>query len=263
MTFEIIVFLIFSILMSMVGMGGGILYVPLLLFMGYDFQHASMLSLFLITVTGLSAFGRFRKAKLVDWQLALVMEAFTGLGAFTGGLTSVHFNGVHLKIAFGVALMVAAYFMYRSQKEQERKNPLKIGRFRWRRSFGGNEYSINILQIIPVTFLIGYVAGVLGIAGGVFKVPIMILWFGIPAKIAVATSSLMVSFTGLLGLGGHLMNESLDWKLALILGVVVFIGAKIGSRISIGLPEKKVKTAMAFILTGLAVFMIVKTLIAF
>ncbi|NOX87197.1 MAG: sulfite exporter TauE/SafE family protein, partial [Chlorobi bacterium] len=166
MIFEIIVFLVFSIIMSMVGMGGGILYVPLLLFLGYGFQDASTLSLFLITITGLSAFGRFRKAKLVDWQLALVMELFTGLGAFTGGFTSVHFNELYLKVAFGVALMIAAYFMFRSHNEPKRNISIKTGRFYWHRKFGGNEYSINILQVIPVMFLIGYVAGLLGIAGG-------------------------------------------------------------------------------------------------
>ena len=262
MTYEIIIFFVISIILSMVGLGGGVLYVPLLLFLGYDFQDASTLSLFLITVTGLSAFGRFRKAKLVDWKLALVMELFTALGAFTGGLTSVHFNDLYLKIAFGITLLIAAYFMFRSQKMAKKKITIKRSRLHWHRSFGGNEYSINMILVFPVMFLIGYIAGLLGIAGGVFKVPIMILWFGIPAKIAVATSSLMVSFTGLLGFGGHLMNGAPDWKLAIALGVVVFIGAKIGSRISIRLPEKSVKMAMAVILTGLALFMIVKTLIS-
>jgi len=157
--------------------------------------------------------------------------------------------------------MIAAWFMFRAKKESKGIS-IKTGRFYWHRSFGGNEYSINIILVFPVMFFIGYVAGLLGIAGGVFKVPIMILWFGIPAKIAVATSSLMVGFTGLLGFGGHLMNQQPDWKLAFALGIVVFLGAKIGSRISVRLPEKSVKMAMAVILTGLAIFMIVKTLIS-
>lgn len=262
MIYEIIVFLVFSIILSMVGLGGGVLYVPLLLFLGYDFQDSSTLSLFLITVTGFSAFTRFRKAKLVDWKLALFMELFTGLGAFTGGLTSVHFNELYLKLAFAIVLMVAAYFMLKTQNGLEKKQLLKTGRFYWKREFGGNSYSISIPLIIPVAFLIGFVAGLLGIAGGVFKVPIMILWFGIPAKIAVATSSLMVSFTGLLGLGGHLINNQPDWKLALSLGIVVFIGAKIGSRISIRLPEKSVKKVMSFVLIALSVYMIVKSVLS-
>jgi len=262
MIYEIIVFFIFSIILSMVGLGGGVLYVPLLLFLGYDFQDSSTLSLFLIIVTGFSAFTRFRKAKLVDWKLALFMESFTGLGAFTGGLTSVHFNELYLKLAFAIALIVAAYLMLKPQNVLEQKHLIKTGRFYWKREFGGNSYSLNIPLIIPVAFLIGYVAGLLGIAGGVFKVPIMILWFGIPAKIAIATSSLMVSFTGLLGFGGHLVNSQPNWKLAMALAVVVFAGAQIGSRISIKLPEKSVKKIMAFVLMALSVYMIVKSVLS-
>ena len=81
MTWEIIIFFIVSVLLSMVGVGGGIFYVPLLLFPGYDFAEAATISLFLITITGFSAFLRYRKAGMVDWKPALVMETFTDTGA--------------------------------------------------------------------------------------------------------------------------------------------------------------------------------------
>ena len=81
----------------MVGLGGGAFYVPLLLALGYEFQGASTLSLFLIMVTGFAAFLQFRKARLVDWQLALVMEIFTDIGAFAGGFTSRNFSDVYLR----------------------------------------------------------------------------------------------------------------------------------------------------------------------
>jgi len=68
------IFFITSILLSSVGLGGGAFYVPLLLALGYAFPEASATSLFLITVTGFLAFSRFRRARLVDWQLAVVMD---------------------------------------------------------------------------------------------------------------------------------------------------------------------------------------------
>jgi uncharacterized membrane protein YfcA len=258
MLVEIAVFFVFSILMSMVGLGGGVLYVPLLLFLGYGFQDASILSLFLIVVTGLSAFTRYSKANLVDWKLALFIELFTGLGAFAGGFTSVSFDEAWLRFVFAVALMIAAIFMLVPDKVNKSEKPVNTGFFYWKREFEGNVYSLNVLVSIPVFFIIGYVAGLLGISGGVFKIPLMILWFNIPVKIAVATSSLMVSLTGLLGLGGHLINEQPDWKFAVVLGTVVFLGAKIGSKVSINLPEKKVKTTMAFILFIMSGYMIIK-----
>ncbi len=258
---EIIVFLIISIVLSSAGIGGGIFYVPIFLFLGYSFQESSTTSLFLIAITGFSAFLRFRKAKMVDWQLALVLETFTDLGAFTGGATSFHFHPHLLKLILGLLLLIASYFTIKPKNNATVSIPSGKGFGRWNRHFNGYDYSLSLPIIIPLTFSIGYLSGLLGIAGGVFKIPIMILWFGIPAKIAIATSTLMISLTGLLGLGGHLLHTAIDWKTAAILGVVVFAGGQIGSRISLKLSEKKVKFVLSGILGIIAVYMILSTLL--
>ncbi len=259
MFWEIAIFFVVSIVLSMVGMGGGIFYVPLLLFLGYDFGEAAAISLFLITITGFSAFLRYRKANVVDWQLALVLETFTDIGAFTGGATALHYNPVFLKILLGVLLLIAARFTIKSSGKVRSAETLHKGFGYWHRRFGTYSYSLNLFLVIPLTFVIGYLSGLLGIAGGVFKIPVMILWFGIPLKIAVATSALMVSLTGLLGLSGHLLHTSIDWTFALVLGVTVFAGGQIGSRISLKLPEKKVKRALALILVVIGLYMIIHT----
>ncbi len=260
MIWEIIIFFIISILLSMVGIGGGVFYMPVLLFLGYDFHSASTVSLFLITLTGFSAFTRFRKAKMVDWQLALVLETFTDLGAFAGGATAFYFHSYFLKILLGALLIVAAYFTLKSRNKPESSIIPKQGFGYWTRSFNGYTYSLPLFIVLPLTFTIGYLSGLLGIAGGVFKIPIMILWFGIPTKIAIATSSVMVGLTGLVGLGGHLLHSVLDINTAIILGITVFAGGQIGSRISIKLPEKKVKEALTVILILIGVFMIIKNI---
>jgi uncharacterized membrane protein YfcA len=256
---EIVIFFVISILLSMVGMGGGVFYVPMFLFFGYDFHSASTISLFLITITGFSASIRFRKAKMVDWQLALVLETFTDLGAFAGGFTSLYFHTSVLKILLGILLIIAAGFTYKSGNKKKSNSGVKHGFGYWNRNFNGYSYSLPLFAIIPVTFLIGYLSGLLGIAGGVFKIPIMILWFGIPTKIAIATSALMVGLTGLVGLGGHLFHTPLDINTAIILGIVVFTGGQIGSRISVKLPEKTVKGTLTVILTLIGLFMIIKS----
>ena len=243
----------------MVGLGGGAFYVPVLSAFGYNFQDASSLSLFLIMITGFSAFVHFQKVKLVDWQLAVVMDLFTDIGAFFGGFTSIHFHDNYLKILFGILLFAASYFILRMQRRKEHTVKLKTGLGYWQREFAGNNYSIFIPAIIPITFAIGYFSGLLGVAGGLLKIPIMILWFGVPAKIAVATSSLMVGLTGLLGFSGHLINSSFDWGFAVGLGAVVFIGGQIGSRVSVKLPEKKVKMLLAVVFVLLGLWMILKS----
>ena len=247
-----------SIVLSSVGLGGGAFYVPLLLALGYAFPEASSTSLFLITVTGLSAFSRFRRAGLVDWQLAVVMDMFTDLGAFVGGYTAGHLKSHYLQIGFGVLLVIASIFMLQMQSEK-RPAPIQRSGFGWwRREFGDAVYSLYVPAVIPITFAIGYLSGALGIAGGLLKIPIMVLWFAVPAKIAVATSSLMVGLTGLLGFGGHVFTDEINWPLCLGIGAVVLVGGQIGSHLSVRLPERWVKQLLAFVLLIIAAWMIFK-----
>ncbi len=258
---SLLVFVLISSLASMVGLGGGVFYVPALIFLGYSFNEASTISLFLIVFTGLSAFLRFRKGGLVDWKIALVMEFFTGIGAFTGGLTSVQFNQNFLKILFSAVLIIIAVFLLlKKEVKPDKLSPVKSGFGYWVRNFNGMTYSIPVFLMIAVTFSAGYLSSILGISGGALKVASMILLFGIPSRVAVATSSLMVGFTGLTGLAGHLVKTSIDWKMAAILIVAVFIGGKLGSKISMGFSEKKVNKVASFIYIGLAVIMVLETI---
>lgn len=256
---ELFLFFLFSFFLSMVGLGGGAFYVPLLLALCYAFPLASSTSLFLITVTGFSAFSRFQRAKLVDWQLAVVMDTFTDIGAFVGGYTAVYFASHYLKIAFGVLLILAALFILFMQGKQKNHPEPRQGFGYWQREFGEYRYSIFVPAIIPITFAIGYLSGALGIAGGLLKVPIMILWFSIPAKVAVATSSLMVGLTGLLGFSGHLFTGQINWLLCFGLGIVVLLGSQLGAKISIRLEERKLKLTLAIILIVIAIWMILRT----
>ncbi len=255
---ELLLFFLFSTFLSMVGLGGGAFYVPLLLAMHYPFPLASSTSLFLISVTGFSAFSRFQKARLVDWQLAVVMESFTSLGAFTGGITAFRIHETYLQIGFAALLILAAYLMIRLEFKKNQKIVLKEGFGHWVRHFDGHSYSVYLPVVLPITFAIGYLSGALGVAGGMLKVPIMILWFGIPAKIAVATSALMVGFTGLMGFGGHVFTGKINWLLCFGLGLVVLLGSQLGAKISIRLEERKLKLALAIILVVIAIWMVLR-----
>ena len=254
-------FFVVSIVLSSVGLGGGAFYVPLLLALGAAFPEASSTSLFLIMVTGLSAFSRFRRAGLVDWQLAVVMDVFTDIGAFVGGYTAIHIASQYLRGGFGVVLVIAAFFVLRMQGGKARTKVIHEGPGWWQREFNGFSYSLYVPAVIPMTFAIGYLSGALGIAGGLLKIPMMVLWFSVPVKVAVATSSLMVGLTGLLGLGGHLFTGQVDWPLCLGIGAVVLVGGQIGSHVSISLPERRVKQLLAVVLLAVAAWMIIKALV--
>ena len=257
-----ILLFIVAVVFSMLGQGGGVLYTPIQVWAGIDFHIAATTSLFLIMVMSLSASIVFRKAKKIDWPLVLVLEISTTLGGFIGGMSSSHFSGKSLSALFAALVAVAAYFMIRKfdfdrVRQQQRESP-----FSWHRRLGDQTYRVNLVIALPISFVAGLASGMVGVGGGILKVPMMVLLFGIPMDIAVGSSALMVGITAVGGFAGHATSGHWDWRASLILAVAVFAGGQIGSRISIGLDKKKLKKGFGWFLLAIAAMMLVRLWIA-
>lgn len=257
---------------SALGVGGGVIYTPLQLFFGIGFHVAATTSLFLIMVTSFSATLVFRKAASVDWPLAIALESVTTLGAFLGGFYSQYVSASFLTYLFSGVLAVVAFLMLgnisrRSAMRSTAASPATIARtkrsgfFHWRRRMGAESYAVNLGVALPVAFVVGVVSGLVGISGGVLKVPMLVLLFGIPANIAVGSSAFMVGLTASGGFVGHVLAGHFDWKMALMLAPAVFIGAQLGARFSVKIDKGKIQNIFGYMLAALAVFLIVRTLL--
>ena len=263
--FKIVIFkvalltLVASIIFAMMGVGGGFLYVPILLFCDIDFYTASTTSLFMLTTAQLSALYTFFKSGMVDLKMALALGIPTMIGAFAGGVLANHFNISLLYIMFACVLFLASYFMLQDKARLEgHARSFRISSMVLAHEFGGYTYSIDLMVAVPLTFAVGYVGGMLGLAGGWLKVPIMVVLFNVPMKIAVATSSLMVMFTGFSGFLGHSVAGNFDPRLAMSLSVITMIGAQIGSRLSIKIDSGLLRFIFAFILSIAGLWMILR-----
>ncbi len=251
------VFLLISMLFSMIGMGGGILYVPILLFAGYSMQTAPGISLILIMSTSLAALFHFQKNKKVDWKLALVIDPPTDIMAFIGGYFSTMIPESVLQGLLAAILLLASALMIKNKKTatiyQRPDNP-----WYWHRHFNGVDYHVNLPLVLTATACIGVLAGMLGITGGIIKLPLMVLLCGVPMDIAVATSTVMVAITALSGVIGHAMQGNVDWRTGLTLALVAVIGGLIGSRISLKTNKTKLKRVFGCIVLLIALQIIYK-----
>ena len=243
---------------SLLGQGGGVLYTPIQVWSGIDFHVAATTSLFLIMVMSLSSSLVFRKANRIDWPLALVLESSTAVGGFCGGLWSGLFTAEFLSVLFAAVVALAAYSMVRPFNTHRPAGAGQDGFWHWRRELGGQHYRVNLAVALPICFLVGLVSGLVGVGGGVLKVPMMVLLFGIPMDIAVGSSALMVGLTAAGGFAGHVTNGHWDWRTSLILAAAVFAGAQIGSRISITLDKRRLKRAYGWFLLLIAILMLVR-----
>lgn len=98
-----------GLLSGLVGIGGGIIMVPLLLFMGLSQHHAQGTSLAVLSVpvTLLAAINYYKQG-YVDWKFAIVMAIFFIIGGYFGSKLAVHLDQKILKKIFGVILLIVA-----------------------------------------------------------------------------------------------------------------------------------------------------------
>jgi uncharacterized membrane protein YfcA len=246
---------------SMLGQGGGALYTPIQVFFGVNFHEAATTSLFLIMVTSLSATLVFRKAHKVDWPLAFLLESVTALGGLAGGLGSDRFSGSFLSVVFALVVAFAAVFMVKEIHHESSCSPIGKGWAFWNRRFDNRTYCVNLLLALPVSFIAGAVSGLVGVGGGILKVPLMVLLLGIPMDIAVGSSGFMVGLTAAGGFAGHVALGHWDWRTSLVLGIAVFIGGQIGARKSIRIDKKKMKKGFGWFLMAIAALMVGKALL--
>ncbi len=246
-----------AVVFSALGQGGGVLYTPIQLFFGIDFHVAAATTLFLVMVTSLSSTLVFHKARVVDWPMALVLESTTTLGGFLGGLYSGCFTGEALTLLFAGVIAFAAVFMVRTFPPKAR--PARRRRFEWRRTMGRESYRINVAVALPISFVAGVVSGLIGVSGGILKVPMMVLLFGVPMNIAVGSSAFMVGLTASGGFLGHLKAGHVNWPVALLLAPGIFLAGQIGARVAVKVDKKRMKIYFGWFLFALAALLVVRT----
>jgi len=251
-----------SFVLSMFGQGGGSVLVPIMIAFGMAFHDASTTSLFVLSVTGISSLWVFARSKTVDWKLAIVIDPITDILAFITGYYAIKVSGSLLKIVFAIVMIISSYFMIKQPPIQEKGSQRKRRFGFWHRKFGDYEYDANLLAAFPICAIMGVLAGLLGISCGILKVPLLVLLCGVPIKVAVATSSFMVTLTGLGGFLGHSLSQAIDWKFVIMTAAVGFIAGQLGPRVSLKIDKVLLKKLFGYLLILISIWMIYNALTA-
>ena len=206
-----------SLVLTMVGLGGGLIFSPLFILLQFPVHTAVSASLFLNGIAAISAAITYFRKKMVDVKIGLPLiissSLFAPLGAYTTSLVNLRlFTGV-----LAVVILLAALRMIFSKKpEIEGKEIATVHRI-----VGGG----------IIGMIIGFMAGLLGIGGGVFIVPLLIYVLRVPTKTAAATSIFIVVFSSFSGFIAHVSIARPDWSFILMAALFSFAGGQVGSRI--------------------------------
>ena len=244
----LLLFIIFfaSFILTMVGLGGGLVFSPLFVLLKFPVSTAVSASLFLNGIAAISGAITYFLKKMVDVKIGLPLLVTSMLCAPLGAMVT---SRIDLRIFTGimaVVIIVAATRMLFSKKAES--EGMSVGSAR--RIIGGGS----------IGALIGFMAGLLGIGGGVFIVPLLIYVLKVPTKTAAATSIFVVIFSSFSGFIAHISIADTDWKFILIAAAFSFAGGQLGSRIMAEkMKGRTVRMLFGLVLLGFAFKLIQRT----
>jgi uncharacterized membrane protein YfcA len=231
------VFLI-SLVLTMVGLGGGLIFSPLFVLLGMAKSEAASASLFLNLIAAGSAAFAYSRKKMVDYFLAVPLIIASSLFAPIGSYFNLRIDLKPFLIIMAVVLALAGARMLLPAPAAAESSGLSPAR--------------KVVGGIAIGACIGLMGGLLGIGGGVFVVPLLIYALKTPTKIAAASSTFIVCFSSLTGFLGYAAMEKINWVFILPAAAASFAGGQAGARImSTRLRGRSIRLIFSIILFAL------------
>ncbi len=232
---------------SVMGIGGGIILVPVLLtlFPDQDPSEITATSLFCVALNSIAGSVTYFLKKKIHIPSAVLFSITALPGAWIG----VHINSLIdralFQLIFGFFLLFFGIYV----SVRKNRSNLDDDLIHWKSSFNK-----NLLGLIG-SFFIGLLSSVLGLGGGIFHVPFLIDVMQFPAHVAVATSQGLLAVSSSLAAFKHFLNGTLQFDQLYVLFIAfgIVIGAPLGSKLAAKIKGKTILKLLgaALILAGL------------
>ena len=230
-----------GILGSMLGLGGGIIIVPVLTFLGFPPTVAASNSLFAAFSNSVASTISYSKQKRIEYSLGLKLGLLSIPGTILGAIISTDVAPDIFKILFGFVLIASSVYIFlRKQIESREKTISKQ----------------LIIFIIGASFFAGIISSFFGIGGGIIFVPLMVVGMGMSMKRAAPTSQLILLFASLSGIIVHSILGHPDFLQSGFLAIGSFFGGLVGAKLSLTVKERNLKILISIVLliTALKLF---------
>lgn len=256
-----------GLLGSLVGLGGGVLIVPLLtLAFGFPIYFAIGASIISVIATSSGAAAAYVRDRLTNLRVGMLLEIATTTGAVTGALVAGLLAPAILFIVFGFILLVsAAPLVFRLGEElpQGVKNDRWANWLRLSSSYPdqhlGQEVSYQVTRTplgAALMYVAGIISGLLGIGSGTFKVIAMDIVMRLPMKVSTTTSNFMIGVTAAASAGIYFSRGDIPPLVAAPVALGILIGALIGARLLLHLSNRTLRLIFLPVIIAAAIEMI-------
>jgi uncharacterized membrane protein YfcA len=251
---------------AFLGVGGGVIVVPILAVIFHIPIHTAIgTSLAIVVANSMAASSRYLSGGYANLNLALALGFFSALGAIGGSNISLFLEAGYIFIALGAAQLITAGFMIKgdSLKEKFKVNVVtQDGAI-----LNGSYYELSTKELLTYTpqrlpflmtvaVLSGFLSGLVGIGGAIFIIPAMNLIAGVPIKAAIPTSGFMMGFTAVSGALVFYLNGHIDPMVFSSVVPSTFLSSLITVRLFKNASSVKVYNVFIVFLILLALFMV-------
>jgi hypothetical protein len=252
-----------GVLGALLGLGGGVFLVPFFVLVLHMPMHMAVgISLTTVVATSSVVSAGTAGRHLMNMRLAMTLEVATTAGALMGGIVASTLSAHTLQGLFAIVAAATALVMLTRLR---RRNVTPIGagmdpgllggRFHEVESGGEVVYSVRRLPLgLAASFVAGSVSSLLGVGGGIIKVPALNAWCGVPLRAAAATSAFMIGVTATVGAFIYFWHGQVVPSIAAAAVLGVLAGSRAGFAIGARARAKWLKLLMAgvlFVVSGL------------
>lgn len=255
---------------SIVGLGGGVIIVPSLLYVSsiglldqiIEPSNAAGISLMVIIFNALSATIYNYKEKRVDMKSGLFFFLASGPGTILGSILNKYVSINQFYILFGLIMILMTFLL----TQQNKTKPIKI---KWDvikeyidKDGTKHTYGYNRIVGFILAFCVGILGGLFGIGGGAILVPMMIILFQFPVHVATATSMFIILLSSSVGSIPYIIQGDTIFTYVLVIGFGAFIGGRFGSYISTKMSSKVLTQTLRIVIILVALRMIYNGIVA-
>ncbi|MBN2152590.1 MAG: sulfite exporter TauE/SafE family protein [Candidatus Lokiarchaeota archaeon] len=264
------------------GTGGGSFNVPIFTFLLFidDRNVAIGTSLFVVLINSISTNLAYRRQKRIDYKIGGILLLFSAPMSIIGTLLK---RAIAVDLAsgkdimdfcfYGFIMFIGLYILFQKAGAGAGEGEVTAracdGRLAFQRSIidcDGKcfEYPVRITWLVAaLAMAAGFLAGFLGIGGGLVQVPMLNLLCGVPLHVTVATSGFMILANSLVGSITNFAISGVDVVLGVIYGAGSVVGAQIGARVAKGTTNKALKKIISGCMIGIGAYQYLRLLVGF
>ncbi len=241
--------LLIGLLLGLLGSGGSILTVPVLVYLlGHEAKPAIAESLAI--VGGISAAGAipYAAARQIDWRNAWFFGIPGMIGTYLGAGLAHYVAAVVQLILFAGVMLLAAWMMFRQSPPPDEASEAN-----------GSDHRHPLWKIVVEGLVVGIITGLVGVGGGFLIIPALVLLGGLPMRLAVGTSLVVIAIKSFVGFLKYLdvladSGHHLDWiTVAWFMGIGI-AGTIAGKSLGSLMNQKALQRTFAIFLVMMGLF---------